>query len=1118
MVYDKGGFQKMNSYKKFFRKLKLSRILHKSTAMALTFIMLLGILPQVMLADSVGGVVSTNPTEDFVVYDEDAPNDIPPTEYFSEEFWLAMLDAIPDEMVEVHNPHPYRDYLAFEFYQIDQTQVVITQDDWPEHIPLDYVWLQSLTATAAFRGNGNTSGVAPANIRFQTPGSFTLPNQGSLARANHHFTGWRHATNGNIFQPGNGSNWPWATSGTYFFDALWTQQPRVTFPNQNQVIPTTPLTVTWQSVPGAVRYVVSVRNLNTGAQFINEHVSGTMFTIPQTFLVPGHNFRVAIGATRGSGSATWGTEGFAWYERYFSILAPTLSLDQSNWTAPAAGGSQMFTITTNQNILNVQISSNQSWLTLTGTGSNRFMNVTPNPNSFSRSAIVTVSVAGLTRFINVNQSAGHLSATPAAWSPPATISQQSLTISTNQPAANVSVTSSNTSWLTVSGAGLTRTLHATTNHNTTSRTATITVSAGNLTQNISVTQAAAVDLGVTPITWNAPMTGGSTNFTINTNQPIGNVISTSNNTSWLTVTGTGFTRTMTATVNNTGAIRNGSITVSVAGQTRTISVTQAANTATVTFNANGGTPTPANRTVSINTAIGTLPTVTRTGHIFGGWWTAQTGGTQINVNTIVTGNVTYFARWLSITNPGQNNPEVPHGENLSVVWNAIPGAAGYRVRLIPLTSGTGANEFGDYGTDTYGLADITPLFTSQIIPGTTTSIPHSNFAQGGLFMVEVTALGANLTTVVGVMANNFSVPRMTRINFQGGGHTSGTVPVHMDVRIGGSMILPQTNIERTNFVFGGWRDPGGTVRQPGVSYSVPANAPNPWTMTAHWVGRLLTRPAVLNPAQDGHFVAERDLNVSWSAVHNAEYYTLTLRNLTTGQTPLNNIRINGMTNTSLTIEQVHLIPNHEYELTIRARTTAGNQTMESTRRFVVNSFFAFYGNLGWRYPFNHPDAREITSGFRVSSRPNHEGIDIGITGPVGGLIRNEPVFAAHSGVVTHSGWFGTGGYTVIIRSHITDPDPEFPNYIRSRYMHMLWAGPDGISHRPALGSLISMGTQIGVASDTGGPAGQYHLHLDFSRGTTNTPSLNEMLNPQRFFPHIIFEANRFPSNLSDFMP
>ena len=46
--------------------------------------------------------------------------------------------------------------------------------------------------------------------------------------------------------------------------------------------------------------------------------------------------------------------------------------------------------------------------------------------------------------------------------------------------------------------------------------------------------------------------------------------------------------------------------------------------------------------------LGTLPTPTRTGYTFLGWYTAETGGTKITSTDVVTGNVEYYAHWEAI--------------------------------------------------------------------------------------------------------------------------------------------------------------------------------------------------------------------------------------------------------------------------------------------------------------------------------------------------------------------------------------------------------------------------------------------------------------------------------------
>ena len=67
---------------------------------------------------------------------------------------------------------------------------------------------------------------------------------------------------------------------------------------------------------------------------------------------------------------------------------------------------------------------------------------------------------------------------------------------------------------------------------------------------------------------------------------------------------------------------------------------------TATFNGNGGgTPSPSTITKTYNSELGTLPTCSRAGYTFLGWYTASSGGTKISSTTKITGTVTYYAQW-----------------------------------------------------------------------------------------------------------------------------------------------------------------------------------------------------------------------------------------------------------------------------------------------------------------------------------------------------------------------------------------------------------------------------------------------------------------------------------------
>lgn len=67
----------------------------------------------------------------------------------------------------------------------------------------------------------------------------------------------------------------------------------------------------------------------------------------------------------------------------------------------------------------------------------------------------------------------------------------------------------------------------------------------------------------------------------------------------------------------------------------------------VIFDGNGGTPSYSNKSVVYDSTYGSLPTASRTGYTFLGWYTTASGGTQVTSNTTVkiTSTQTLYAHW-----------------------------------------------------------------------------------------------------------------------------------------------------------------------------------------------------------------------------------------------------------------------------------------------------------------------------------------------------------------------------------------------------------------------------------------------------------------------------------------
>ncbi|GBU26239.1 hypothetical protein R83H12_02934 [Fibrobacteria bacterium R8-3-H12] len=72
-------------------------------------------------------------------------------------------------------------------------------------------------------------------------------------------------------------------------------------------------------------------------------------------------------------------------------------------------------------------------------------------------------------------------------------------------------------------------------------------------------------------------------------------------------------------------------------------------TYTVTFNANGGSVTPEIGITGTGWKLSSLPTPTRNGYTFNGWFTAETEGTEVTTSTVFSANITIYAQWTPET-------------------------------------------------------------------------------------------------------------------------------------------------------------------------------------------------------------------------------------------------------------------------------------------------------------------------------------------------------------------------------------------------------------------------------------------------------------------------------------
>ena len=201
---------------------------------------------------------------------------------------------------------------------------------------------------------------------------------------------------------------------------------------------------------------------------------------------------------------------------------------------------------------------------------------------------------------------------------------------------------------------------------------------------------------------------------------------------------------------------------------------------TATFNGNGGgTPSPSTITKTYGSELGTLPTCSRTGYTFLGWYTASSGGTKISSTTKITGTVTYYAQWS--INSYTLTYNVNGGNAVSPASKSVQYGSAYGTLPTPTKSSTA--EF------TYTFAG---WFTA---------------ASGGTQVTANTTMGAGNTTIYAHWA---ATRRSYTATFNGNG--GGTPSPSTITKTYGSELGTLPTCSRTGYTFLGWytASSGGT--------------------------------------------------------------------------------------------------------------------------------------------------------------------------------------------------------------------------------------------------------------------------------------------------------------------
>ncbi len=196
---------------------------------------------------------------------------------------------------------------------------------------------------------------------------------------------------------------------------------------------------------------------------------------------------------------------------------------------------------------------------------------------------------------------------------------------------------------------------------------------------------------------------------------------------------------------------------------------------TVSFNANGGTPAPAAKSVRYEAKVTEPSTMSKTGYTFGGWYKEAACTTQWNFATdTVTGNTTLYAKWTG-------NPYTVHFDG--------NGHTGGSMSDKPFVYGTAqnltANTFSKTGYTFAGwtgtVGGVSKTYSDQ------ESVNNLTTVQG-----DIVTLTAQWT------ANTYTV------HFDGNGHTGGSMSDQTFTYDEALKPLRQNTFTKANYRFTGW--------------------------------------------------------------------------------------------------------------------------------------------------------------------------------------------------------------------------------------------------------------------------------------------------------------------------
>jgi uncharacterized repeat protein (TIGR02543 family) len=304
---------------------------------------------------------------------------------------------------------------------------------------------------------------------------------------------------------------------------------------------------------------------------------------------------------------------------------------------------------------------------------------------------------------------------------------------------------------------------------------------------------------------------------------------------------------------------------------------------TVRFEAQGGSnPSPTNISVTNRSAYGSLPTTTRTGYTFTGWWTGTNGsGTLVTNGMMVelTGDRTLFAGWNANSYTITLDSQQGNSSSISpVTYNATYSNLPTPTRMNYAFAGwwTAPNGAGEQVTNATTVTTPIPptlyakwTYAVNFIPaagGSTPTITSINVASNSTYgaLPKTTRAGytfkgwwtgpngtgtevASTNIVSNLAAHDLHAKwsaLTNQVDFDSqGGSPPNPAPITVTFNSTYGTNLPTQT--RSGYTFAGWwTGPNGAGTQ--VNSGTPVKITGPQTLYAKWVADVLSTMAVVN--------------------------------------------------------------------------------------------------------------------------------------------------------------------------------------------------------------------------------------------------------------------------------